>query len=149
MLQPEEYNKVMAPVVLFDGECNFCNFWVNFIIRYDKRGAFRFASLQSAAGKNLIQQAASDTSPEKLPDSLILLEDGKIYWESAAVLRIARRLSWFWPVFYLLFPIPRIILDAAYRRIAASRYRLFGRRNECTVPSKELRQRFLAATERK
>ncbi|MER3632317.1 MAG: hypothetical protein C4325_09245, partial [Blastocatellia bacterium] len=109
--------EAMAAVILFDGECNFCNYWVNLVIQHDKPGYFRFAPLKSTVSRNLIAGTASDLAVNKLPDSLLLVEDGKIYWEAAAILRIIRRLAWFWPAFYLLLPIPRSIINTVYRKI--------------------------------
>ncbi|MEW6361903.1 MAG: DCC1-like thiol-disulfide oxidoreductase family protein [Acidobacteriota bacterium] len=134
----------MASIILFDGECNFCNFWVNFIIRHDKTEQFHFAGIKSEIGSDLLSQHANGgIDISNLPDSVILLENGQIYTESKAALKILRRLSNFWPLYYLFSLIPGFILDPVYRFIAAHRYRLFGRNNECLVPTPSIKNRFL------
>ena len=126
-------------VVLFDGVCNLCNGAVQFVIRRDPRERFRLAAQQSEAASALLSQAGSGP----LPDSLVLVEEGRIWTRSAAVLRIARGLRWPWPLAYGLIVVPRPLRDWAYARIARNRYRWFGRRDSCMVPIPELQQRFL------
>lgn len=134
----------MASIILFDGECNFCNFWVNFIIRYDKASQFHFARIKSEIGSDLLSQHANgDMDISNLPDSVILLEKEQIYTESQAALNILRRLSYFWPLYYFFFLMPSSILNSFYRFIAAHRYRLFGRNNECLIPTPDIKNRFL------
>jgi predicted DCC family thiol-disulfide oxidoreductase YuxK len=134
----------MAPVVLFDGVCNLCTGSVLFIIRRDPRGVFRFAALQSPAAAALLKDAPVRSGP--LPDSIVLVEgDGaaRVSTQSTAALRIARRLRFPWPVLYALIVIPRPIRDWVYDFIAARRYRWFGKRDSCMMPTPELRARFL------
>ena len=141
----------MAAVVLFDGVCNFCDASVNFVIEHDPDGYFKFAPLQSDAGKKLATEhglasetAAVDPADDLIPiDSVILIEDGKAYTHSTAALRIARRLEGLWPWAYALIVVPRPIRDLFYRLFARYRYRMFGRKDECMVPSPEVRARFL------
>ena len=141
----------MAAVVLFDGVCNFCDASVNFVIEHDPEGYFKFAPLQSDAGKSLATEygLASETTGSQpaddlIPiDSVILVEDGKAYTHSTGALRIARKLSGFWPVFYALIVVPKPIRDFFYRLFAKYRYRFFGRKDQCMLPSPEMRQRFL------
>jgi predicted DCC family thiol-disulfide oxidoreductase YuxK len=130
-----------SSVVLFDGVCNVCNAAVNFIIDRDPEGRFRFASLQSPEGQALSAPHGIDGSQ---PSTMVLLEDGKAYTESAAALRIARKLSGPWPVAYAAVLVPRALRDAAYRYFAANRYRWFGRTEQCRIPTPELRSRFLS-----
>jgi predicted DCC family thiol-disulfide oxidoreductase YuxK len=130
-----------SPLVLFDGVCNFCNRSVNWIIRRDPRGYFRFAALQSAAGAEL--QARHGLDPSAL-DTLVLIERGRPYVKSAAALRILRRLRSPWRVLYALIVVPRSVMDFAYDWFARRRYRWFGKRDECMVPMPEVRERFLS-----
>ena len=141
----------MRAVILFDGVCNFCDASVNFIIEHDRDGHFKFAPLQSEAGRQLAAEfglasetaepiAASDLIPI---DSVILIEDGKAYTHSTAALRILKRLGGFWSVFYALIVVPRPIRDFFYRVFAKYRYRVFGRKDQCMLPSPEVRARFL------
>jgi predicted DCC family thiol-disulfide oxidoreductase YuxK len=127
-------------IVLFDGVCNFCNGSVRFIIRRDRRGYFRFAALQSNVGAELEERYGLD--PSAL-DTLVLIEGRGVYTKSAAALRIARRLRWPWVALYALIVVPRRLRDLAYDWFARRRYRWFGRREECMVPSPKMRERFL------
>lgn len=128
------------PTILFDGVCNLCNGSVQFILKRDPESRFRFASLQSEAGRRLVAENGLD--PDVL-SSVILIEDGKVYRESTAALRIARHLSGAWKLLRVLVLIPRPIRDAAYRLIARNRYRWFGKSETCWLPTPELRARFL------
>src|SRR5678815_2510056 len=109
-------------VVLFDGVCNVCNSAVNFIIDRDRRGRFRFASLQSEAGRRLCKKHGI---PLEL-DSIALVQDERAYVESAAVLRIAKGLDGAWPLLFSLVVLPRALRNRAYRYFAAHRYEWFG-----------------------
>lgn len=129
-----------APTILFDGVCNLCNGSVQFILKRDPEARFRFASLQSESGRRLVAENGLD--PDVL-SSVILLEDGKVYRESAAALRIARHMSGAWKLLRVFVLIPRPIRDALYRMIARNRYRWFGKSETCWLPTPELRARFL------
>ena len=126
-------------IVLFDGVCNLCNASVNFILDRDKQGVFRFAALQSDVGKKLIASCTDDS----FPDSVVLFENHQIYTESTAILRICRRLGFPWQLLYFLIFIPAFLRDPVYRWIARHRYRWFGKRDVCLVPTPELHDRFL------
>lgn len=128
-------------IVLFDGVCNLCNHSVHFIIDRDPHQQFRFASLQSDHGRQLLEHHGL---PAEQLDSIVLIEAGRAYLRSSAALRIARRLKWPWKIFYLGVVIPRPIRDAIYRWIAANRYRWFGKEETCRIPTPELRSRFLS-----
>jgi predicted DCC family thiol-disulfide oxidoreductase YuxK len=128
------------PVVLFDGVCNLCNGSVQFIIARDPSAHFRFAPLDSAAARSLIGESAPLGA---VPDSIVLMDHRRMYTRSAAALRIARRLRFPWPLLYALIIVPRPLRDAIYDFIARNRYRWFGKRDTCMVPSPELRARFL------
>ena len=132
-LKPEK------PVILFDGVCNLCNASVNFVIDRDPEGLFRFAPLQSDYATGIVELH----NIGKGLDTIVLLEDGKVYDRSTAALRIARRLKGPWPVLYLGMVIPRFFRDGVYRFIARNRYRWFGQTDQCRVPTADLQARFL------
>ena len=128
------------PILLFDGVCNLCNGAVQFIIERDEDGLFRFASLQSDAAKQLLEkypEASEDIS------TIVLLEKGRLYTRSDAALRAARYLSGAWPALYGFIIIPRPIRNAVYDWIARNRYRWFGKKDQCMIPTPELKGRFL------
>jgi predicted DCC family thiol-disulfide oxidoreductase YuxK len=135
------------PVVLFDGVCNLCSATVRFIIERDPAGAFRFASLQSAAAADLLgahgREVGSGESASADPASVLLVEGGKVYERSTAVLRIARKLQGPARFLWLFLAVPRPIRDVVYAFVARHRYRWFGRTDACLVPTPELRARFL------
>jgi predicted DCC family thiol-disulfide oxidoreductase YuxK len=128
------------PVVLFDGVCNLCSGSVQFLIRRDPQGRFRFASLQSAVGQRYFDELRID---RQAVDSVILIEEGRWFKESDAALRIARRLPGLWKALGVFRLVPRPLRDRAYRLIARNRYRWFGRKEACWLPTPELRERFL------
>jgi len=150
----------MSAVVLFDGVCNFCDSSVNFIIEHDAEGYFKFAPLQSQEGERLANeygfespsagsadeagQSGSSEADDLIPiDSVILIEGGKAYTHSTAALRITRRLGMPWSLFYAFAVVPRSLRDYFYRLFARYRYRFFGRKDQCMLPSPEVRARFL------
>ena len=130
----------MGAVVLFDGVCNFCNGTVNFIIEHDKAGYFKFAPLQSEIGEKLTAENGIDKTET---DSVIVIEEDAAYTHSDAAMKIARRLDGIWSWAYFLRIVPKPIRDAAYKLLAKNRYRLFGRRDECIMPTPDVRARFL------
>lgn len=129
----------MGGIILFDGVCNFCDSSVQFIIKYDQAAYFQFASIQSDAGQALLAQYEVSENI----DSVILIEQGKVYFESTAALKICRRLDSFWPVCYIFVMIPSFIRNKMYRLFARNRYRLFGRKEVCLLPTPSQRKRFL------
>lgn len=141
----------MGAIVLFDGVCNFCNSSVNFVIEHDREGYFKFAPLQSDAGRNLakkfgfISETASSGDADGLVpiDSMILVENDEAFTGSTAALRIVRRLGFPWSLLYWFIVVPRAIRDYFYNLFAKYRYRLFGKKEECMLPTPEIRGRFL------
>ncbi|WP_426492787.1 thiol-disulfide oxidoreductase DCC family protein [Hymenobacter sp. 102] len=131
-----------SAIILFDGVCNLCNGFVQFVIRHDAAGRFRFAALQSEAGQALLRQHRLPTPTE--PDSVVLVMGDRAYMHSAAALRILRGLTggWRWLAGLGLL-VPRRLRDAVYRLIARHRYQWFGRQEACWMPTPELRARFL------
>lgn len=130
----------MGGIILFDGVCNFCDSTVQFIMKHDQAGYFQFAALQSDVGRELLTQF---NIPKNI-DSVVLIEDGKVYMESTAALKICKKLDKVWPIYYLFTPIPRRIRNALYKLFAKHRYRLFGRKQACLLPTPAQRQRFLS-----
>ncbi len=129
----------MSSIVLFDGVCNFCNGAVNFIIRHDHAGRFNFAPLQSESGKRLKAEHSipSDT------DSLVLVEDGMAFTHSTGALRIAKGMGGIWQFAYVFVIIPKPIRDWCYRSFARNRYKWFGKKDVCMIPTPDVRERFL------
>ena len=128
------------PILLFDGVCNLCSGSVQLIIRRDPEARFRFASLQSEVGQRYLEELQVDRDAV---DSVILVEGGRWYKESDAALRIARLLGGPWKAMGILRLLPRPLRDRLYRFIARHRYRWFGKRESCWLPTPELRERFL------
>jgi len=131
-----------APVLYFDGLCNLCNGAVQYIIRHDEQGLFRFASLQSEAGRQV--QEAYRKQYGQVPDSLILQVDDKIYSRSDAALHTAILIKrWKW-LSKMCLVIPKFLRDGVYNLIAKNRYRWFGKKESCMIPTPELQSRFLS-----
>ena len=128
------------PIVLFDGVCNLCNGSVQFLLKRDPEGRFRFASLQSDAGRRLM--AEHGLAVDSL-SSVLLIEGGRVWQESSAALRIARHLPGAWKLLRVFAAVPRPLRDAVYRWIARNRYRWFGKTETCWLPTPELKARFL------
>ena len=138
-------------IVLYDGVCNFCNTWVQFIIAHDPSGVFKFVALQSEAGQALLEEAVhpavGTVSLPKTLESMVLLEHGQMYTRSTAALRISRHLNGVWSWLYFLVWVPRPARDFVYRCVARYRYRFFGKTDTCQVPTAEIRQRFIGVEE--
>jgi len=126
-------------IIFFDGICNLCNASVQFIIKRDRKDSFRFVAIQSP----IAQQILPDISYQRRYESVLLYENGNLYSESDAALRITRKLKGIWPILYIFTIIPHSIRNAAYRLIAKNRYRWFGKQESCMVPSNDMDQKFL------
>ena len=128
------------PVILFDGVCNFCNGAVNFVIKRDKKVKLKFSTLQSDSAAQLLGKfnlSAIDLN------SFVLVENNKAYTRSTAALKVFRYLDGLWPLMYGFIIVPEFLRDAVYKLIAKNRYRWFGIRKECMIPTPETRSRFL------
>jgi predicted DCC family thiol-disulfide oxidoreductase YuxK len=130
----------MYPILLFDGVCNLCNGAVQFVIERDPKGIFRFASLQSEIGQQLL---AEYKVTETGLNSVILIHNGKYYAYSNAVLETWRLMGGFWQLLYVFKIIPSFLRNSVYRYVAANRYRWFGKEESCWLPTPELKSRFL------
>lgn len=127
-------------VVLFDGVCNLCNSSVNWIIDHDKRNEFRFASLQSEYGQQVINKF--NLHGEYL-NTVILVDGDTLYTRSAAVLKIAGIIGGVWGLLAVFLIVPAFIRDIVYNFIARNRYRWFGKKESCRIPTPELKSKFL------
>jgi predicted DCC family thiol-disulfide oxidoreductase YuxK len=127
------------PVLLFDGVCNLCNGFIQFLIRQDRKGILKFASLQSDAAAQLLQ---GHGDLKKLT-SVVLVEKGQVFQKSNAVLKLLNHLSWYWQWAQVFWIVPRFIRDGIYDWIARNRYQWFGKQDTCMIPTPELTARFL------
>jgi predicted DCC family thiol-disulfide oxidoreductase YuxK len=130
----------LSPVILFDGVCNVCNGFVQFVIARDPGARFQFAALQSDSARRLLARV---DGLGQVPDSVVLVDRGRVYTRSSAALRIARGLPFPWSLARALIVVPRPLRDWVYDRVARHRYRWFGRKDVCMVPTPDLRARFL------
>jgi len=127
-------------IVLFDGVCNLCNRSVQFIIKHDKKKQFLFASLQGKFGQEVLKK--HNFSTESL-NTLILMEGEKIFTRSTGVLRMMKHLGGAWSLLYGFIIVPTFIRDIVYNWVSKNRYKWFGKKDECMIPSPELKERFL------
>ena len=128
------------PVLLFDGVCNLCTGSVQWIIERDSAGEFRFASLQSDAGQALLAELGL---PADYVDSIVLVEGEAHFTKSTAALRVAKRLGLPYAALYPFVAVPSVVRDRVYDVVANNRYRVFGKRDSCMVPTPEIEERFL------
>lgn len=127
-------------IILFDGVCNLCSSSVQFIIERDKEDQFQFASLQSDFAQKILLKNKLNTSTF---DSIVLVENDKIYQKSGAALRIAKELEFPWNLLYVFIIVPYPIRDFVYGIIAKNRYKWFGKKESCWLPTPALRSKFL------
>ena len=126
-------------IILFDGVCNFCNFWVNFVIKRDKKDLFRFASLQSEKSIELTSKFNFNALKQ---DTFILIKGDKFYTKSTAALMVCKELSSPIKILFPLIIVPKIFRDFVYDLIARNRYKLFGRRESCRIPTDQDKLKF-------
>jgi predicted DCC family thiol-disulfide oxidoreductase YuxK len=127
-------------IILFDGVCNFCNYWVNFIMARDKYNVFKFAALQSEKGMELFEKF---NLPEYDFDSFILISQGNVYKKSSAAFEIFKYLSG-WPIIFAqLRFLPRALTDFIYDIVAKNRYKFFGKNETCRIPTAQEENKFL------
>ena len=133
-------SKAPHAVLLFDGVCNLCNGFVQFVIRNDQKSYFKFAALQSEAGRAVLEDIHLTNYAF---DTVVLVENGKYYTRSTAALRILRHLNGGWPLAYAAIILPAFFRDFIYAGLARNRYRWFGKQESCLLPTPELKLRFL------
>jgi predicted DCC family thiol-disulfide oxidoreductase YuxK len=127
-------------IIFFDGECIFCNKSISFLIKFDKKKIFKFASLQSETGQNILKKFQKDSM---VFDSIILYDGFEIFEKSDAFIKICIHLSGGWKFFSIVKFLPYSVRDFFYDFIANNRYIFFGKSNSCIIPSKEERERFI------
>jgi predicted DCC family thiol-disulfide oxidoreductase YuxK len=131
---------IKSPILLFDGVCNLCNASVQWVLKRDKKGVFKFAALQSETGQAFLKKFGF--SSENF-DTVVLVDGERIFTRSDAPLEIVRRLGGFWSLLLVFKIIPRPVRNAVYDWVARNRYRWFGRKEECMLPRPEWKERFV------
>ncbi len=134
-------NTVNYSIILFDGVCNFCNSSVNLIMKHDKKNIFKFAALQSEKGGELQRKFGLNQNDLS---SFILIEHEKYFTKTTAALRVAKNIGFPWNLSYIFIIIPPFIRNIAYNIIAKYRYRWFGKRDACRIPTPEEKEKFLS-----
>ncbi len=129
-----------SKIILFDGVCNLCNSSVQFIIKRDKKKQFRFASLQGNFGQEFLKM---HKMPAENFNTLILFENDNIYTRSTGALRMLKHLGGGWNLLYGFIIFPKFIRDGVYNWISKNRYKWFGKKEECMIPTKDLKERFI------
>ena len=127
-------------IILFDGICNLCNNAVKFVLRRDRNSVFKFASLQSDVAKKLLRNTEV---PDIDSGTFVLIENGAIYTRSTAALKVCKHLSGLWPLITVFWIVPRFIRDWVYNLISKNRYKWFGKRDTCMIPTPEVENKFL------
>ena len=127
-------------ILLFDGVCNLCNRFVQFTIRRDPEGKFKFASLQSKSGQALLEKFGL---PKDEFRTFVLVKGDRYFLKSTAALHVLQELGGVWKLFYVFIIIPKPLRDFLYGIISKSRYRVFGKRDACMIPTPDISQRFL------
>ncbi|WP_271393096.1 thiol-disulfide oxidoreductase DCC family protein [Aequorivita sinensis] len=127
-------------IILFDGVCNLCNGAINYVIKRDQKNVFKFAALQSEIGQELTAKFKIDGSKV---DSIILIDGDKHYEKSTAALYIAKHLSGAYPLLFGFIIVPKFIRNAVYDYVARNRYKWFGKKDKCMIPTAELKNKFL------
>lgn len=135
---PVQLEQPLGNIVLFDGVCNMCNGFVNFVIDRDPSKRFKFLAQQSARGEEILRHFNLPTDLS----TIVLIENDNYYVKSTAVLRILSGLTSPWHLSYLFICVPRPIRDCCYGMVAASRYSMFGKSEACRLPTKEYREHF-------
>lgn len=139
LIEETEGSEHVKRIILFDGECNFCDKSVQFIIKRDPEAIFSFTSQQGEAGQQMIKKHHAPSSI----DSIILIENDTYYLKSSAALRICRHLQGAWKLLFIFILVPYPIRDFFYNILAKNRYKWFGKKDQCTLPTPEVRKRFL------
>ena len=128
------------PIILFDGVCNYCNSLVNFLIRQDKQNKFLFAPLQSATAQQLLRKHG--LAPADF-DSFVLVDQNAVSLRSTAALKVLNHLPWYWKWTQLFWIVPRFLRNGVYNLVARNRYKWFGKKDTCMIPTPETKDKFL------
>ena len=128
------------PVIIFDGVCELCNRSVNIVLKRERKQEIRFTANQNEPGRKILKEHGMDPDA---PATVFFLENGKLYKESTAALRVTRHMKFPWPLMYGFIIVPPFIRNAVYRWIAKNRYKWFGKHDTCRIPTPEERARFL------
>lgn len=136
----KESISIQKKTILFDGFCNLCSWSIHFILKRDKYDLFRFASLQSEKGIQILTQFGI---AENMDKSVVLIENNRVYIKSEAALRIAKKLKGAWPLLYVFIVIPKSLRDYVYMIISKNRFSWFGKRDTCYFPDKNFDDKFL------
>ncbi|MCZ2224257.1 MAG: DCC1-like thiol-disulfide oxidoreductase family protein [Chitinophagales bacterium] len=131
--------KIENPIIIFDGVCNYCNKWINFSIKWNKKRNLRYTVMQGETGKILKNHYKIDNTI----DSVVFIDKNKAYINSSAVINIAKHLQFPICLLYFLIIVPPFFRDKVYRWIAKNRYKWFGKKDSCMIPSKEIKQLFI------
>lgn len=129
-----------AAIIVFDGVCALCNGWIDFLLRHDRRGCYRFAAMQTPSGRKLLADHGLDADDSV---SFLLLDERGAHTDSDAILRVLSGLGGAWRLIAAGKLVPRFVRDPLYRLLARNRYRWFGRRDVCRIPDAEHRYRFI------
>lgn len=127
-------------ILLFDGVCNLCDGAVQFIIKHDKKEQIYFASLQSETGKDLLKKQNIDPAET---DSMVFIDHGTVFIKSSAALRVSKYLDKAYPLAYGFIAVPRFLRNAVYDFVARNRYKWYGKKEHCMIPTPALKSRFL------
>lgn len=128
-------------IILFDGVCNLCDSSVQFIIKKDKKDIFRFVALQSELGITILKHIGISTSNL---DSIVLYEPGEAYYDKAeAVLKIAKSFGGLYTLLSVFSFLPKVLNDTIYDYIAKNRYKWYGKKESCMMPTPEISAKFL------
>lgn len=128
------------PIILFDGVCNFCNSAVNFVLKKNAKNNILFTPMQSEAGQKLLQHY---NLPVDDMQSFVFIDEGKVNKQSTAALKVCRHLRGLWPLCYGFIIVPKFIRDGVYNWIAKNRYKWFGMKQSCMIPTPDVKARFL------
>ncbi len=139
---PEKIH-LSEPIILFDGVCNLCNGFVNFVIKIDKKAKIKFLPLQSPKAKSLLNKFPGNEMLLHDLLTVILIENGNLYFKSDAVLRVASHLPFPWKAFKFFRFVPGRLRDMIYIFISKHRYAWFGKKPQCMIPSPEIKKRFI------
>lgn len=129
------------PIIVFDGVCNFCNWWVDFILKRDSKGKFLFTANQEPAGKLILETNNIESFGD--PQSVYLYHKGKLYHYSTAAIKVASMLKFPWNIAGVLLIFPRFMRDWIYKWVAKNRYKWFGKAEACRLPQPGEAERFL------